>query len=115
VAASTKKEDNVAASASDEQLLLNLRERLAKRGTRGISSISKKFKIADDNISGSLDVNEFKKAMHDFRIGMNEKQCNSVFGMFDRDGSGEISYDEFLRMIRGEMNNTRKTIAKKCF
>ena len=108
IAAQTKKEENVAANASDEQLLLNLRERLAKRGARGISSISKKFKIADDNRSGSLDVNEFKKAMHDFRIGMNEKQCSSVFAMFDRDGSGEISYEEFLRMIRGEMNNTRK-------
>jgi Ca2+-binding EF-hand superfamily protein len=88
---------------------------LAKRGTRGISSISRKFKIADDNNSKSLDVNEFKKAMADFRIGMNEKQCVNVFALFDRDGSGEISYDEFLRMIRGEMNNTRAAIAKKCF
>jgi Ca2+-binding EF-hand superfamily protein len=49
------------------------------------------------------------------RIGMNEKQCVNVFALFDRDGSGEISYDEFLRMIRGEMNNTRAAIAKKCF
>ena len=73
MAAQSRKEENVAANASDEQLLINLRERLAKRGARGISSISKKFKIADDNRSGSLDVNEFKKAMHDFRIGMNEK------------------------------------------
>jgi Ca2+-binding EF-hand superfamily protein len=53
--------------------------------------------------------------MADFRIGMNDKQCVNVFGLFDRDGSGEISYDEFLRMVRGEMNNTRKAIAKKCF
>jgi Ca2+-binding EF-hand superfamily protein len=92
-----------------------MRERLAKRGTRGISSIGKKFKIADDNRSGSLDKEEFKKAMHDFRIGLNEKQTGKLFDIFDRDGSGEISYEEFLRMIRGEMNDFRKGIAKKAF
>lgn len=80
---------------------------MKKRGTRGISSISKKFKIADDNRSGSLDQEEFKKAMHDFRIGMNQAQVTKTFHLFDRDGSGEISYDEFLRMIRGEMNSAR--------
>jgi len=53
--------------------------------------------------------------MHDFRIGMNEKQTASVFRLFDRDGSGEISYDEFLRMIRGSMNKAREAIAKRCF
>merc|ERR1719321_567008 len=53
--------------------------------------------------------------MHDFRIGMNERQTSTIFGVFDRDGSGEISYDEFLRMIRGEMNPARKKIALKAF
>jgi len=42
--------------------------------------------------------------MHDFRIGMNDAQVVKMFIIFDRDGSGEISYDEFLRTIRGEMN-----------
>lgn len=53
--------------------------------------------------------------MHDFRIGMNPKQVGLVFELFDRDGSGEISYEEFLRMIRGEMNQHRKVIALKAF
>ena len=38
-----------------------------------------------------------------------------MFDMFDRDGSGEISYDEFLRMVRGEMNQARRAIAMKAF
>merc|ERR1719263_1078673 len=42
-------------------------------------------------------------------------QTARVFDLFDRDGSGEISYDEFLRMIRGEMNSFRKKIALKAF
>lgn len=96
-------------------MLANLREKIAKRGSRGISSIGRKFKIADDNRSGNLDSEEFVKCLHDFRIGMNNKQCLQVYKIFDRDGSGEVSYDEFLRMVRGEMNDFRKGIAMKAF
>jgi Ca2+-binding EF-hand superfamily protein len=49
--------------------------------------------------------------MHDFRIGLSDPQIVTAFRIFDRDGSGEISYDEFLRSIRGEMNAGRKALA----
>lgn len=48
-------EAGVAQNATEAQLLDNLRTRIAKRGARGIAGIGKKFKIADDNRSGSLD------------------------------------------------------------
>jgi len=91
-------------NASEAKIMEHIRKRIAARGARGIAGISKKFKIADDDGSKSLDVNEFKKAMHDFRMDLSEKQCEIAFGVFDRDGSGVISYDEFLRSIRGQMN-----------
>lgn len=53
--------------------------------------------------------------MHDFRMGLNKKQVATAWGIFDRDGSGELSYDEFLRTIVGEMNAFRVAIAKKAF
>jgi Ca2+-binding EF-hand superfamily protein len=53
--------------------------------------------------------------MHDFRIGLNDAQVSIAFDVFDRDGSGEISYDEFLRSIRGSMNEFRRNIVKRCF
>jgi Ca2+-binding EF-hand superfamily protein len=77
--------------------------------------MGKKFKIADDDRSGSLDKEEFKKAMHDFRIGLNPAQVAKAFDIFDRDGSGSISYDEFLRSIRGQMNEGRKALCKTAY
>lgn len=53
--------------------------------------------------------------MHDFRIGLNPKQVAIAFKIFDRDGGGTISFDEFLRAIRGEMNAFRAAIAKKAY
>lgn len=50
----------------------HVRKRIAARGAIGISGIGKKFKIADDNNSKSLDVEEFAKAMKDFRIGLSD-------------------------------------------
>lgn len=92
-----------------------IRTKLAARGARGISGIGKRFKIADDNNSKSLDKEEFKKAMHDFRMELNPKQCSMAFDIFDRDGSGEISYDEFLRSIRGSMNSGREALCKQAY
>jgi len=99
----------------DKAMILHIRERIAARGARGIQGIGRKFKIADDDRSGSLNKEEFKKAMHDFRIGLDEKEVARAFDCFDRDGSGDISYDEFLRSIRGRMNPTRQATCKKAF
>jgi Ca2+-binding EF-hand superfamily protein len=38
-----------------------------------------------------------------------------LFKIFDRDRSGKIDYEEFLRGVRGEMNEFRKNLTKKAF
>lgn len=100
---------------SEQQLLEQFRSKLAARGARGICGLGKKFKIADDNNSKDLDLQEFKKACHDFRIDVNDKDKERLFKIFDRDRSGVIDYDEFLRGVRGEMNQFRKNLSKKAF
>ena len=58
---------------------------------------------------------EFKKAVKDFRVEIGESDSERLFKVFDRDGSGAIDYDEFLRGVRGEMNEFRKGLCKKAF
>jgi hypothetical protein len=90
---------------TDKELLQRFRDALAKRGGRGIAGLQRQFKIADDDHSMSLDMQEFIKAIHDFRVGLSESQSKKLFKIFDRDSSGHVDYDEFLRAVRGEMND----------
>ena len=42
--------------------------------------------------------------MNDYRVGLNEAEIDAIFEVYDVDLSGAISYEEFLRGIRGKMN-----------
>ena len=65
--------DDIPMNASEAQLMERFRERLAKRGNRGIMGLGRSFKIADDDNSKSLGMEEFQKAIHDFRVGLNSQ------------------------------------------
>lgn len=114
--ASTRAEpDTPPMNMSEAQLMERFREKLAKRGNRGIMGLGRSFKIADDDRSGNLGMEEFQKAIHDFRVGFNPTQSQKLFKVFDRDGSGTIDYDEFLRGVRGAMNEFRRGLAMKAY
>lgn len=57
----------------------------------------------DDDNSKSLDRNEFKKAVNDFRIDVPAEHVDVMFNAFDINRDGTIDYDEFLRIIRGDL------------
>lgn len=69
----------------------------------------------DDNHSHDLDINEFKKAIKDFKVNVLDRDIERLYNIFDRDRSGSISYDELLRGVRGEMNNFRRALCEKAF
>ena len=98
-----------------KDILNIIRNKLAARGVRGITSIARNFRIADDDNSQSLDYNEFRKAAKDFRFGLNDDQIKKAFVAFDRSNNGTIDYDEFIRTIRGDMNEFRKKIVEQIF
>ena len=69
----------------------------------------------DDDNSKSLDRNEFRKAIKDFKIEIPDDFIDTVFTAFDLNRDGTIDYDEFLRIIRGDLNSNRLGLVKKAF
>jgi len=64
----------------------------------------------DDDNSKSLNKPEFNKALTDYKLGFTTAENATLFEYFDVDSSGTISYDEFIRAVRGPMNMTRKKV-----
>jgi calcyphosin len=53
--------------------------------------------------------------MTDYMLGFSEGEIQTLFREFDLSRNGLIEYDEFLRVIRGPMNETRRAIVAKAF
>jgi Ca2+-binding EF-hand superfamily protein len=69
----------------------------------------------DDNNSHSLDRNEFRKAVRDFKLEVPDEHLAVIFNMIDRDRDGVIDYDEFLRAIRGDLTPNRLALVKRAY
>lgn len=53
--------------------------------------------------------------MTDYRIELSEQEMKALFGAFDVNGDGQISYNEFARAMRGPMNKFRRGLVLKAF
>lgn len=112
---STSKSKPMPFSKKGDEVLIKFRTKIAKRGTRGITSMRRSFKIADDDNSKSIDQNEFKKFCRDYRMDFNDEEVIKLFGIFDRNKNGTIDFDEFMYAIVGEMSDFRVGFVKKAF
>jgi len=46
---------------------------------------------------------------------MSPEEARSLFDIFDINGDGQLSYDELMRNVMGEMNTFRKQLVRKAF
>lgn len=53
--------------------------------------------------------------MEELRLGLTKEDGLRAFAIFDRDHDGTINYEEFLRTLRGAMNQFRQDISMKAF
>ena len=98
-----------------KEIIEKLRNIISRRGSRGIMSIRREFMIADNENNKTVNINAFKKFCHDYRIGLNDDEINTLFSELDSDKTGNINYQEFLKDIIDDMNERRKRIILQAF
>lgn len=79
----------------------------AKRSANGLRGLRIMFRAMDRNGNGSLDPVEFKYAMRDYGADLSELEITQIVKNFDTNKDGKLSFDEFIRAIRGDMNERR--------
>lgn len=58
---------------------------------------------------------EFKKCCSDFGVEIDPQDIESLFKSMDIDQSGEIEFNEFLRVVVGEMSQFRRNLVERAF
>ena len=89
------------------QMIQDIKDTLKSRGAMSIRGIGRVFRILDDNRNRQLDTNELMWGLKDFDIHLSEEQCAVLIKHFDRDNSGSVNFDEFIRALRGDLSDNR--------
>jgi len=53
--------------------------------------------------------------VRDFKVEIPDEHIDTIFSAFDLNRDGTIDYDEFLRIIRGDLTPPRLALVKKAF
>ncbi len=103
-------------SFSVEDLIKEIKNKLAERSAAGgVRGLTKIFRAMDQNGNGLLDVDDFRWGLMDFGVSLNKDEAAQVLKHFDRDGNGQVDFNEFVRSIRGEPNAPRKAIILQAY
>jgi len=98
-----------------EALLTKIRAIVNQRGQYGIRGLATSFKIMDDAGDRMLDKEDFRYGLADYGISLAEDEFEMVMSKFDSNRDGFVSFDEFLRAIRGPMSSRRKELVGQAY
>ena len=98
-----------------EMLVMRLRALLAKRGLSNMISIETGFRNIDTENTQEVDYSTFKTICDKFDFQLNEEEIKELFLAFTKEETTKVNYDEFIRILRGELNPNRKELVEKVF
>jgi len=82
-----------------KRLELSIRMKIEQRTAGGPMALRKAFKFFDTDASGDIDPDEFYAAMHAFGLEFTEDQVLALYGYYDVDRDGGLSYYEFIEKV----------------
>lgn len=80
-----------------------------------IRGVARMFKSIDKNGNRQIDMEELYYGLRALGLTLTEEEAFEVLKVFDKDKNGNISFDEFLRALKGDLNNFRIELIKKAY
>ena len=98
-----------------DELILRVRNRLSQRGISNLINLEARCRELDENNEQELDIKMFAQICHEFDFGLTEDDIDELFLSFDKEERGMVNYDDFIRILRGELNDKRKDLVQNVF
>ena len=96
--------------------LNKIKSQCAARGARSIRGLSRVFKQIDSyDGNHKVDADELYTGLTEFGCDLSKAEVALLMENFDEDGSGSLNFDEFLKGIRGDMNEARQAIVDQAW
>ncbi|EPQ19036.1 Calcyphosin, partial [Myotis brandtii] len=92
-----------------------LREQCLSRGASGIQGLARFFRRLDQDRSRSLDARELQQGLAELGLALDMAEAEGVCRRWDRDGSGTLDLEEFLRALRPPMSQAREAVIAAAF
>lgn len=86
-----------------------------QRSANGLRGLRVMFKAMDRNGNGSLSPVEFKYAMRDYGLDLSELEVTQIVKHFDTNKDGQLSFDELLRAMQGDLNARRQGLVHQAY
>ena len=98
-----------------DDLVRDIKKKLLERGSYGIRGLARVFKNMDDKGDRKVDVEDFRWGLVDYGISITKDQASQVLTRFDRDKDGTVCFDEFLRFLKGDINEFREKLIRLAY
>jgi Ca2+-binding EF-hand superfamily protein len=96
-------------------LLAKYKAAIKSYGAVGYIGLQRKFRIIDDDGTGSLNLAEFKKSAREMNISLSDAELRMLFDHFDSNRSGSIDFEEFIQGVRDPLSDRRLKLVKLAF
>ena len=100
---------------STDDIITIIRDNIKSKGIRCLIALENNFRSLDEDNTQTVNYPSFLKTCYDFKFDLSEDSIKNLFFFFDKDEKGNIDYDEFIRIIRGQMSNNRRELIEKIF
>lgn len=81
-----------------------LRAKILDRSAFGLRGLQRIFKAMDIKGDKNLDVDDFRWGLMDFGITVTKEESAEVLKYFDRDGNGQVNFEEFVKTLKVSYN-----------
>ena len=95
--------------------IYRLRNMLISRGPKSLFVIEKMLSLYDTSHTGLIDYKTFEKIITIYRLSLTQDEILKIFKVFDKDNTGQINYDEFIRTLIGQISPRRDYLIKSIF